>query len=478
MAVIRIIILLIITLIPRAALSTNYYIDPVGGNDSWNGLSATYISGTTGPKLHFNDTAVRLAHAGDTVYLMDGVYGDGNGIYVITGQGNSGTAENPITITKYPGATPSFQGSGLYGVYVTLGLPYYIIDGLDFSGNNASIGTVLYLIKYGTPAANNTIVRNCTFSGFTRTNFNAAINIKTVGYITIEDNTFTSLGNVASGLGSGEAITVESSSYNTIQRNTINGAYHAGISLLAASATPAVFSTYNVITHNSIDQANGGGGIYLALQSNNNEISYNDIYNFGQGSGLTQNKAALDVASGPNNDIFSNTVHAGWGVSGSNLHRAIYLSSYSSGSFININVRDNNIHDNIIEPGYGIPIYIREGVGYHDQGVNLTNNSIYNNIIYPPIDALTGGDFINGTIISRKYSIYIGNYDYDGYYWPEFANGNKFRANHFMDSIGYIAYFPANHTTDQFSKTLSETRSSFPLVFLKQRYKISGSIIQ
>ncbi len=55
--------------------STNYYINPVTGNDNWDGLSPTHTSGTNGPKASMQ-VAIDCASANDILNLADCVYNE------------------------------------------------------------------------------------------------------------------------------------------------------------------------------------------------------------------------------------------------------------------------------------------------------------------------------------------------------------------------------------------------------------------
>ena len=76
---------------------TTYYVDGTNGNDAYDGTSATFTSGSTGPKRTLTAVEALLA-AGDTVYVRSGVYRE-----TLT-CGVSGTNGNPITyIGDYTG---------------------------------------------------------------------------------------------------------------------------------------------------------------------------------------------------------------------------------------------------------------------------------------------------------------------------------------------------------------------------------------
>ncbi|HVV48114.1 MAG TPA: right-handed parallel beta-helix repeat-containing protein [Polyangia bacterium] len=80
--------------VPPSATGKTYYADPVNGNDSYDGSSFTFVSGTTGPKKTAG-AAMKNAKAGDTVLLGGGLYREYPTISA------SGKAGSPITIGSY-----------------------------------------------------------------------------------------------------------------------------------------------------------------------------------------------------------------------------------------------------------------------------------------------------------------------------------------------------------------------------------------
>jgi hypothetical protein len=73
-----------------------YYCDPIHGNDSWDGTSFTFVSGTKGPKKSLNGALALSLAAGDTILLGGGVYRERPSV-----SGHSGKAGLPITIGSY-----------------------------------------------------------------------------------------------------------------------------------------------------------------------------------------------------------------------------------------------------------------------------------------------------------------------------------------------------------------------------------------
>lgn len=55
--------------------AATFFVDPVNGNDAWNGQQANFISGSTGPKRSIAG-ALSVAIANDNIFLADGAYNE------------------------------------------------------------------------------------------------------------------------------------------------------------------------------------------------------------------------------------------------------------------------------------------------------------------------------------------------------------------------------------------------------------------
>jgi len=57
------------------AFAATFFVDPVNGNDAWNGQQASFISGSTGPKRSIaGELAVAIAN--DNIFMADGIYNE------------------------------------------------------------------------------------------------------------------------------------------------------------------------------------------------------------------------------------------------------------------------------------------------------------------------------------------------------------------------------------------------------------------
>ncbi len=66
-------LLLLVLLLPSGVWGATYYVDPVNGNNSWDGTSCTRGAGSAGPRLTANSGTTLLAN-GDSLLLLPGTY--------------------------------------------------------------------------------------------------------------------------------------------------------------------------------------------------------------------------------------------------------------------------------------------------------------------------------------------------------------------------------------------------------------------
>ncbi len=144
-------------------VSDTIYVNNATGNDSWDGQSATWVSGTkTGPKLSIKN-ATGTVTAGGIVHLADGTYTGANNrnIYIdrnmtIIGQSQSGTVINAQGADRMfiipGGVSVTLQNMTLKNGKVSSSGGWVIIPGTgDDGGSIYNAGTLQ--------------INGCTFSG-------------------------------------------------------------------------------------------------------------------------------------------------------------------------------------------------------------------------------------------------------------------------------------------------------------------------
>ena len=158
----------LLLLFPLSAAATTYYVDPVNGNDSNDGLTTNTawraLYRTTAISLHnapgFGGHVKPLIQGGDTVILRGGLYvGNSNAIrsYI----GTSGTPENPTTFKAYPGEVPVIShitregGNPAFYCITLRSNSHWRFDGITWSN----------CYKWaGITASTNITFTNCTFT--------------------------------------------------------------------------------------------------------------------------------------------------------------------------------------------------------------------------------------------------------------------------------------------------------------------------
>ncbi|WP_257210004.1 right-handed parallel beta-helix repeat-containing protein [Nostoc linckia] len=113
------------------AAGTTYYVSGTG-NDNNSGL-------TPSSPFRTPQRAANLTKAGDTVFLMNGVYRNSspaNSVLVIT---RSGSSNAWITYKAYPGHSPKIEHDGWHGIWIKDGASYIEVNGIEIEGNNSNI---------------------------------------------------------------------------------------------------------------------------------------------------------------------------------------------------------------------------------------------------------------------------------------------------------------------------------------------------
>lgn len=160
-----------------SAFGATYYVDPVNGNNSNDGLSTNLAwqsidRGTRGYGFYLSP--------GDTLYLRGGNY-RGNTNAIDTGAlGNSGTDSQPITIAAYPGETPVVSDST--SPYSGINLDdkgWWIFDGITYSNHYKWCSWV---------NVTNSIIKNCRFTTMPATADYAGMNWQGVSQFNVISN--------------------------------------------------------------------------------------------------------------------------------------------------------------------------------------------------------------------------------------------------------------------------------------------------
>ncbi len=312
--------------LPAGAAVSDYYVDKTVGACSDTGQGTV-----TAPFCSIAAGVARLG-PGATLYIGDGTYAE------MVKPTVSGAYDNPITIIRWPGRSPTITGTTTYGISLAK-LAYLVISHLTVTGT----------VKDG-------------------------IFVSGSGNITISGNTVTSAGRPASG-ATFNGISLSSSNASTVTGNTTNQNNGHGIAVTGSSTGNTVvdnessFNAWgwtrnanginvtapgNVVLRN-ITHDNEDSGIQFFTGGNNNLAAANVTYNNGD-HGIDD----LNVTGGQliGNTVFHNCT------SGINVEG-------TSGYYV---VMNNVAVDNAVYPAYaGISCSRRAGnIGIWDSAPATT----------------------------------------------------------------------------------------------------------
>ena len=279
-----------------AANPSNIYVNGSSGNDNWNGLNSTYISGINGPKATITNATGTVKSDG-TIYIASGTYNESN-IQINTNMNIIGENQKNTIING--------QQSGNSIFTIANGVNFTIIN-LTLTNNTAYDGGAIYnggtLTIENSTFTNNTATDNgkgggviynggitLTIENSTFTNNNAEYGgvIDNGGSLTVDNSTFTNNTAVAAGaiFNFGDAITVDNS---TFINNTAN--YGGAIDNAYYSTLSVDNSTF---TGNNATENGDGGAIYNnagTLNIENSTFTNNTASDYTYGGGAIYNTA-------------------------------------------------------------------------------------------------------------------------------------------------------------------------------------------
>jgi autotransporter family porin len=300
-----------------AAPGDTIYVNGSSGNDSWDGLSAAWTSGTNGPKLSIKN-ATSTVNQNGTVKIANGVYTGINNTNItinknmtLNGQSQTGTIINgtnsnwifniqsgvnvAIFNLTFANGKSTSNGGAIYN-YGTL----TVNDG-TFTNNAATNGGAIY--NYGT-----LIVNNSTFTNNAATYGGAIYN--NGGTLTVTSSAFT--GNTASDYGgairNAGHLTVTSSTFTGNTANDYGGAIYNYGTLNNVAVTGSTF------IDNTANDAGGAiynnGGTFAVNSRDFTGNTANDaggaIYNNGGTFAVTSSAFTGNTANDAGGAIYNN----------------------------------------------------------------------------------------------------------------------------------------------------------------------------
>ncbi len=106
--------------------ASNYYVNSNSGNNSFNGKTVSTAKKT----LAWFSWSTTFLKPGDTIFVMNGTY-TGENSFAILALRASGSRENPIVITNFPGDKPLLKLNEFKwaGIHIAEGVHDIVING-------------------------------------------------------------------------------------------------------------------------------------------------------------------------------------------------------------------------------------------------------------------------------------------------------------------------------------------------------------
>ncbi|WP_424355578.1 hypothetical protein [Methanobacterium sp. MBAC-LM] len=289
-----------------AASGDIIYVNGSSGNDSWDGLSAAWTSGTNGPKLSIKN-ATGTINNGGTVKIADGDYKGVNNTKItinknmtIIGESQTGTiinGTNSAWIFKIQsGITVTIENLTLKNGYAYNGGAIYnngnlTVSGGRFTNNYAYVaGSVIY--NHGTlTVIESSFLNNDADGGYGYPVYmNAAGAIYNDGYLTVMDSYFSE-----NYVGCGNGAAIHNSGFAIVNNTEFigNTAYGSGGAIYNDNRLNIANSNFivNIAYFDGGAVYNDYGGIYTANSCHFELNIPQDIYN------------ATDPSSGEDKDF-------------------------------------------------------------------------------------------------------------------------------------------------------------------------------
>ena len=371
-----------------AANSPTIYVSPQG-NDSWNGLSSTYINGTNGPKASIQNA---LLYAG-TLYIDNGVY---------TGSGNNNvTIYSNITIIGQSEKDTIINGSSNGTIFnITSGVNVTIINLTFTNGRSYSGGSAIFNGYESTLTVDNSaflsngrgidnegsslIVNNSTF--INNSNGGAIEDFDGTSLI-INNSTFINNTSSCGGaINNGGSLSINNSTFtNNTSNNGEGGAIDNGGNMIVTNST---FTCNSALDSGAIN--NGYENLtvdYCTFINNTASLDGGAIYNMGN--------MIIHFSR-----IIGNTAYNG---------NAIYNHNFSMLLDVSLNWWGSNAGPSVADLyGATAPSWLVLKVIASPTIIpNDSNSTVTANLLYTNLGALAGGYLPDGIVTS--FTTTLGN---------------------------------------------------------------------
>ena len=286
------------------AAARTFYMSDAGNDDA--------VGSTTAPWASLNKANATMA-AGDTLYVRAGTY---SGVSSITWS-KSGTAEDPVVISAYPGEHPLFNGNGADWLLL-VSSQYTVIAGLEVTNYQS------WAVQIGN-GSDNVTVGDCYFHNILAVE-NAAVVTRECSNVTIESCVFEEMGRSLDQLKFDHALYNSDGSHDvTIRNNYFKNNY--GGPAINNYHTPAPYDIY--IYNNVFVMTEGAerSGIYAGTDGHDVDVYNNTFYADGAGAttvyGVDLSSRRRDRYRRKQHILFRQFKRAGGGRRGGRQHRRL-----------------------------------------------------------------------------------------------------------------------------------------------------------
>lgn len=355
---------------PYYSCTRNYYVNSSTGNNTWDGTSATFVSGTTGPWLTIAKADSASRTGGDCVNVAAGTYAAANANLAHGGTAASSTGYLAYRCSALDACTitdtfkPFCGGLNCGGVYPN----YIIFDGFNFSSASPTLGNAQAISCYNGDTG--TVASGChhwwainnIITGYGQT----GVQLNDTEYVYVNHNTISQTSHdcqAAQGSGvslatlkviSGYTPTADDTNnprmgvlgpafpfYDTINFNTISNAYIGctsgnsdGNGIIRDENGNTVPYVHPSLVSFNVVYNNGGNGIHIfngGFATSSNNSTYNnslDTHNTG-----TARAGIDDNGVNDGHNTFINNISFAIPGSSPLNHNAAYLGTASTDVF-------------------------------------------------------------------------------------------------------------------------------------------------
>lgn len=365
-------------------MAKKLYVSPAGNNNNSGSLTSPYKT------IQF---AINKATAGDIIYLLSGVYKERVQI------NKSGQKDNPITLTNYPGHTPTVDGTGLkwagnghWGGLINLNRQsHWVFEGLKVQNSYAMAFGEDYT-QLTSVGSKNILIKNCIAMKAGGSGFYVANGEDIIFDGLLAQETNKNLGQ--------EGISLANVNRFEIKNCQVINCYKEGIDVKEGCRNGSI---HHCLVNNAVRV-----GFYVDAFSkpSSNIRIHNNIAVVPQGAGYSTGAEAggsLDNITFDNNIVYdsqrgfnvasnNNETRLAYTISNITIRNNVAFNSGFTGVFITANVNNLRIENNILYPATN---HSSSGIHVYNLKTTDTSKFIIRNNVFAA--STTNSNMLKGT---------------------------------------------------------------------------------